>query len=499
LTLQQRVRLTVLTGLVLMAALPPTAQAGSQLFGPTGAEQMFTVPAGVRSVHVVAVGGVGGGSNSATFGGVGARATADIPVTPEQPLYVEVGGQGGYGQAVGGGVGGFNGGGPGGHSRAGGGGGASDVRTISRTDAGSRASRLVVAAGGGGDGGLNGADGGDAGLPGANGGAGCTSVPQGGGGGSAGAPGTGGAGAQVGGAGQPGSLGIAGPGGPDLSGLGAAGGGGGGGVFGGGGGGASNSDADCTSAGGGGGGSGFAAAATNTSVTTSFEVPTIRISWTDPPDTTITAGPGEGSTIANASPAFEFSSTPAGLTFECKVDAGAFTSCASPKQVGPLANGPHTFAVRAVNGGSVDPTPPTRSFTVNVPPPPDGDADGVPDSSDNCPEVANPDQADADVDGSGDACDPTPQPIQPDPGPTQPDPGPNPGPTTNCTVPKIERGTRLKAVKQKLAEAGCKLGDITRRNSEKVKRGRLIRLKARPGTTLAAGAAIDAVVSKGPR
>ena len=34
----------------------------------------------------------------------------------------------------------------------------------------------------------------------------------------------------------------------------------------------------------------------------------------------------------------------------------------------------------------------------------DGDADGVPDSSDNCPLVPNADQADCDADGTGDAC-----------------------------------------------------------------------------------------------
>ena len=36
---------------------------------------------------------------------------------------------------------------------------------------------------------------------------------------------------------------------------------------------------------------------------------------------------------------------------------------------------------------------------------PDSDEDGVPDCSDNCPQVYNPDQADGDVDGVGDACD----------------------------------------------------------------------------------------------
>ena len=38
-------------------------------------------------------------------------------------------------------------------------------------------------------------------------------------------------------------------------------------------------------------------------------------------------------------------------------------------------------------------------------PDPDGDGDGVADGDDNCPEIANPDQADADGDGIGDACD----------------------------------------------------------------------------------------------
>jgi hypothetical protein len=39
------------------------------------------------------------------------------------------------------------------------------------------------------------------------------------------------------------------------------------------------------------------------------------------------------------------------------------------------------------------------------PPEPDTDADGIPDSSDNCVEVFNPDQQDSDGDGIGDVCD----------------------------------------------------------------------------------------------
>lgn len=38
---------------------------------------------------------------------------------------------------------------------------------------------------------------------------------------------------------------------------------------------------------------------------------------------------------------------------------------------------------------------------------PDADGDGIPDADDNCPQTPNPDQADADNDGTGDACDTT--------------------------------------------------------------------------------------------
>ena len=47
-----------------------------------------------------------------------------------------------------------------------------------------------------------------------------------------------------------------------------------------------------------------------------------------------------------------------------------------------------------------DPGAPARSLT-----PADADGDTVPDSTDNCPSVANTDQSDADGDGVGDACD----------------------------------------------------------------------------------------------
>ena len=45
-----------------------------------------------------------------------------------------------------------------------------------------------------------------------------------------------------------------------------------------------------------------------------------------------------------------------------------------------------------------------QHLSLGFTPPADTDGDGVPDLQDNCPLVANPDQADADGDGTGDAC-----------------------------------------------------------------------------------------------
>jgi len=61
------------------------------------------------------------------------------------------------------------------------------------------------------------------------------------------------------------------------------------------------------------------------------------------------------------------------------------------------------------------PAPPSPSLPVPPIETPvvDSDGDGVPNSADNCPEVANADQADTDADGYGDACDPCPNTADP--------------------------------------------------------------------------------------
>jgi len=92
---------------------------------------------------------------------------------------------------------------------------------------------------------------------------------------------------------------------------------------------------------------------------------------TTPPETTITSGPADGSTITTPTATFGFSSNEAGSTFQCKVDAGSFSPCTSPVTTAALSNGAHTFAVVATDTwGNVDPSVATRTFTVAVTTPP---------------------------------------------------------------------------------------------------------------------------------
>jgi hypothetical protein len=89
---------------------------------------------------------------------------------------------------------------------------------------------------------------------------------------------------------------------------------------------------------------------------------------TTAPDTTISSGPS--GTVATGSASFGFTATETGSTFECRMDAGAWGSCTSPKAYSGLANGSHTFDVRATDAAAnTDTTPATRTWTVNVPPP----------------------------------------------------------------------------------------------------------------------------------
>jgi hypothetical protein len=110
------------------------------------------------------------------------------------------------------------------------------------------------------------------------------------------------------------------------------------------------------------------------------------------------------------SPSFELTTThPFGVGFRCELDGVALSACASPFGTSGFAPGAHTLAAAAVDVyGRADPSPANATFTIPAPPvvdrDGDGDGDGVPDATDNCPAAANADQADADADRIGNAC-----------------------------------------------------------------------------------------------
>jgi large repetitive protein len=93
--------------------------------------------------------------------------------------------------------------------------------------------------------------------------------------------------------------------------------------------------------------------------------------WTvdaDPPDTTISSNPPNPSPSASASFSFN-GSDPGGsvASFQCKLDGAGFSACTSPKSYSGLADGLHTFAVRAVDqAGNVDPSPDTFNWTIDT-------------------------------------------------------------------------------------------------------------------------------------
>jgi len=134
-------------------------------FKCTGAEQTYSVPAGVRALKVKAIGAAGSPSSDLFgahgLGGQGAVVGAWVRLPQATgAVFVEVGCAGSLG------VGGFNGGGTesaGGVANGGGGGGASDVRLDPRSTALSTSDTRLVVAGGGGGGGVCAGDGGTAG------------------------------------------------------------------------------------------------------------------------------------------------------------------------------------------------------------------------------------------------------------------------------------------------------------------------------------------------
>jgi LPXTG-motif cell wall-anchored protein len=88
-----------------------------------------------------------------------------------------------------------------------------------------------------------------------------------------------------------------------------------------------------------------------------------------PPDTTITSSPTNPSASANATLMFTGADPGGGtvVSFECQLDGGGFAACTSPQAYTALADGSHTFEVRAIdNEGNIDPTPAAFTWLVDT-------------------------------------------------------------------------------------------------------------------------------------
>ena len=97
----------------------------------------------------------------------------------------------------------------------------------------------------------------------------------------------------------------------------------------------------------------------------------VNIGTAGPAQPSITTKPGNPSN--NATPAFAFQSITAGVSYQCSVvattappTADAFNACTSGQSFGPLADGPWTFKVRAIDGTGATSTAATYGFTVDT-------------------------------------------------------------------------------------------------------------------------------------
>ena len=97
-----------------------------------------------------------------------------------------------------------------------------------------------------------------------------------------------------------------------------------------------------------------------------------QFTWTVdtiPPDTAINAHPANPSGLTSAS--FGFTGSDAGgtgvATLQCQLDGGGYSTCSSPKSYSGLADGQHTFQVRATDAaGNVDQSSASYTWVVDL-------------------------------------------------------------------------------------------------------------------------------------
>ena len=96
--------------------------------------------------------------------------------------------------------------------------------------------------------------------------------------------------------------------------------------------------------------------------------PAVTVDATPPPPPTVSAMPANPSNSPNASIAF--ADAEGSAAFRCQLDGDSFSMCSSPSSYTGLAEGPHTFAVKAVDAAGNASTATTVTWTIDLTPPP---------------------------------------------------------------------------------------------------------------------------------
>jgi hypothetical protein len=93
---------------------------------------------------------------------------------------------------------------------------------------------------------------------------------------------------------------------------------------------------------------------------------TFTVDATPPPTPTLDSGPPDPSTVSTAT--FSFSSSEAGVAFQCRLDGQAFSGCTSPQSYAAVADGTHTFEVKARDAAGNESASAAYGWLVDAPP-----------------------------------------------------------------------------------------------------------------------------------
>jgi hypothetical protein len=94
-------------------------------------------------------------------------------------------------------------------------------------------------------------------------------------------------------------------------------------------------------------------------------IPTVGVTVYGAPVTSITSA-GPPATTNSTSASFSFSANKQVQGFQCALDGASFSGCSSPRVFNGLANGQHTFHVRAISQGGTAAAETTRTWTVDT-------------------------------------------------------------------------------------------------------------------------------------